>query len=164
MVGVAPKVTEITTVKEAVDRDGFVGPFESLLSSSHLDRCRDLCERIVSERPRHPLYGRYSVRDWHLVHPEILELLTQAPLVDRLTHLLGPDLTLWRSKIFYKKPGEGELGWHQEVGLFAGDEIGNDKPALRPSHAPPTSRKWSVSSRPRRQRTECLLRRIQGCA
>jgi len=42
-------------------------------------------------------------------------------------------LLLWRSFLFAKKAGVGELGWHQEWGYFDGEEIGGDIPSLQPS-------------------------------
>ncbi|HEY0639346.1 MAG TPA: phytanoyl-CoA dioxygenase family protein [Pseudonocardiaceae bacterium] len=50
-----------------------------------------------------------------------------------MAQLLGDDLLLWRSKIFYKPPGADAIGWHQEWGKFDGEEIGNSTPSLRPA-------------------------------
>ncbi|MFA0297427.1 MULTISPECIES: phytanoyl-CoA dioxygenase family protein [Vibrio] len=62
------------------------------------------------------------------------ELLTDSALIPKLQSLIGDDLALWRSKIFHKKSGENGTGWHQEWGDFDGEEIGNNKPSLRPKH------------------------------
>lgn len=111
---------------------GFVGPFPSFATEALLEECRLKLEQMIIEGQTHPLYGRYSVRDWHLVDATVLSLFTHPAVVDPLKTLLGPDLNLWRSKIFYKRAEDRELGWHQEWGYFNGEEIGNDKPSLSP--------------------------------
>lgn len=121
------------TLVENFERDGFVGPFAPFLSSREIDEYRNYFEDIISNRREHPLYGRFSVRDWHLVSPQVLNLLNHPAIIEKLIPLAGRDLVLWRSKVFYKKPRERELGWHQEWGKFAGDEIGNNKPSLLPA-------------------------------
>lgn len=114
-------------------RDGFVGPISLGLSRSLLDRVATRLDAMLTHHQVHPLYGRFSVRDWHLLDDELLSILTHPHIVDSLKPLLGPDLLLWRSKVFVKRPGESALGWHQEWGAFNGEEIGNDRPGLEPS-------------------------------
>ena len=113
-------------------RDGFAGPFTLDLPDDLVAELSDRCERIVVERRRQPLYERYALRDWHLVDPDLEMLFTRDAIVGRVAQLLGPDLLLWRSKIFYKPPGADAIGWHQEWGKFDGEEIGNSTPSLRP--------------------------------
>lgn len=114
-------------------RDGFAGPFTLGLPDGLIAELSDRCERIVSERWQQPLYQRYALRDWHLVDPDLERLFTREAIVGRVAQLLGPDLLLWRSKIFYKPPGADAIGWHQEWGKFDGEEIGNSTPSLRPA-------------------------------
>jgi non-heme Fe2+,alpha-ketoglutarate-dependent halogenase len=118
---------------ETFERQGFLGPLPAFMSSAAIDQIANNIYAMVRSRRDHPLYGRYSVRDWHLVSDEVLDLFTHPAIVDRLQSLAGPDLTLWRSKIFYKRPHDGPVGWHQEWGPFNGEEIGNDKPSLIPA-------------------------------
>jgi len=113
-------------------RNGFAGPFTLGLPADQLGDLSDRCERIVVDRRQQPLYGRYALRDWHLVDDDLERLFTQDAIVARVAQLLGPDLLLWRSKIFYKPPGADAIGWHQEWGLFDGEEIGNSTPSLEP--------------------------------
>lgn len=47
---------------------------------------------------------------------------------------MGDNLLLWRSNVFYKPPGTGPIGWHQDFGTFSGEDIGNNKPSLLPPH------------------------------
>lgn len=116
-------------------RDGFVGPISLGLPRALLDRVVTRLDAMLTQHQVHPLYGRFSVRDWHLLDDELLTILTHPHIVDSLKPLLGPDLLLWRSKVFVKRPGESPLGWHQEWGAFNGEEIGNDRPGLEPSAA-----------------------------
>ncbi len=113
-------------------RNGFAGPFPLPVPDDELAELGNRCERIVVERHTQPLYGRYALRDWHLVDPDLERVFTQDAIVQRVAQLLGPDLVLWRSKIFYKPPGADAIGWHQEWGKFDGEEIGNSTPSLQP--------------------------------
>lgn len=114
-------------------RNGFAGPFTLGLPDDLLADLSDRCERVVVDRRQQPLYGRYALRDWHLVDADLERLFTQDGIVGRVAQLLGPDLLLWRSKIFYKPPGADAIGWHQEWGKFDGEEIGNSTPSLEPA-------------------------------
>ena len=115
------------------ERDGFVGPLPGFLSIDEVDALRRELDDVVSNRRSHPLYGRFSVRDWHLVSPLAMRLFTHPAIVRRLQQLAGEDLLLWRSKIFHRALGDGEMGWRQEWGWFNGEELGNDRPGLIPS-------------------------------
>lgn len=117
---------------ESFWQNGFAGPFTLGLPADELEALSNRCERMVVERWQQPLYGRYALRDWHLVDEGLEQLFTQPAIVERVAQLLGPDLLLWRSKIFYKPPGADAIGWHQEWGLFDGEEIGNSTPSLEP--------------------------------
>ena len=112
--------------------DGFAGPFDGEISDEDIDAMRALMLDFIHNKSDHPLYGRYSVRDWHLVYPQFTALIEQSPVLTKLRQIMGHDLTVWRSKVFHKRAGEGPLDWHQDWGEFRGEEIGNDKPSLRP--------------------------------
>lgn len=112
--------------------DGFAGPFDLPVSRQEIRKIADYLDDFLSTRRVHPIYGRYSTRDWHLVHPPIVDLLGHDRVVRELDQVLGEHILLWRSKVFSKAAGEGPLGWHQEWGAFNGEEIGNDRPALIP--------------------------------
>jgi non-heme Fe2+,alpha-ketoglutarate-dependent halogenase len=116
-------------------RQGFTGPFASGLSRESALTLGNRYERIVEGRARHPLYGRYSQRDWHLAHEDLERLLVRDSIVSRVAALLGRDLLLWRSKVFHKPARGDAIGWHQEWGFFDGEEIGNSVPSLRPASA-----------------------------
>jgi non-heme Fe2+,alpha-ketoglutarate-dependent halogenase len=78
-----------------------------------------------------PVYERRTARDLHLRSKTMMKLIVWSPLVAVLQKLMGPDLIVWRSQVFYKKPGVGVIDWHQEWGEFRGEEQGADKPAVR---------------------------------
>lgn len=124
---------ESTTLRERFFRDGFVGPLPLDLPRSLFDGVAIRLDKMLDAGASNPLYGRFSVRDWHLLDEDLLAILAHPRIVESVAAVLGPDLLLWRSKVFAKKPGEGELGWHQEWGAFNGEEIGNDRPSLEPS-------------------------------
>ena len=81
----------------------------------------------------HPVYGRYSNRDWYLVYPELLKFACHPQVLNQLKAIMGENLILWRSNVFYKPPGTGAIGWHQEFGTFNGEDIDNNKPSLLPA-------------------------------
>ncbi|GAA0460393.1 phytanoyl-CoA dioxygenase family protein [Sphingomonas molluscorum] len=120
-------------IAQDVFENGFAGPLDSGIRPGLLASAAEKIDRMLEARDAHPIYGRFSVRDWHLIDPEVLNLFTDARIVDAVSDVLGNDILLWRSKIFAKAPGEEALGWHQEWGPFNGEEIGNDKPALYPA-------------------------------
>jgi non-haem Fe2+, alpha-ketoglutarate-dependent halogenase len=129
---------------ERFSRDGFVGPFALDVPRGLLDRVAARVDDMLERQTQHPLYGRFSVRDWHLLDEEMLSLLSHPHIAQTVAAILGPDLLLWRSKVFVKRPGEAPLGWHQEWGAFNGEEIGNDRPALLPAtHA--QDRPWNLT-------------------
>jgi non-heme Fe2+,alpha-ketoglutarate-dependent halogenase len=118
---------------ETFFRDGFLGPLPRFASIELLDHLADRLTRVESEKLTNPLYGRFSVRDWHLLDPELLSLFNHPGMIEPLKQLIGEDLILWRSKAFIKPPFGSDIGWHQEWGPFNGAEIGNDIPALLPT-------------------------------
>lgn len=129
--------------ERAFHRNGFLGPFPRFVDPSVIDALRAKCDDLVSRRLPHPLYGRFAVRDWHLLWPEMLEIFRHPAIVDRMAQLAGEDLTLWRSKIFYKGPGDGYVHWHQDWGWFDGEELGNARPGLMPSN--PRGKAWELT-------------------
>jgi non-heme Fe2+,alpha-ketoglutarate-dependent halogenase len=124
--------------------DGVAGPFPRYASNETLAELREFFMRLLDEQPIHPLYGEYSVRDWHLVSPSVLDLLSAPELVATLEAVTGAsNLILWRSKLFEKFPNDGPIDWHQEYGYFDGEEAGGHRPALYPS-GPESPWNWTV--------------------
>jgi non-haem Fe2+, alpha-ketoglutarate-dependent halogenase len=123
---------------------GVVGPMPRYASDETLAELAELFQDILESQRPHALYGRYSLRDWHLVSDTLLELLTAPELIESLRRTTGADsLVLWRSKIFEKYPGDGPIDWHQEYGYFDGEEVGGHRPALFPL-GPESPWTWTV--------------------
>lgn len=122
---------------------GFAGPLDTGAPQELLATLAERYSRVVNERRVQPVYGRYAQRDWHLVDDELRTLLTSPPIIDAARQILGDDLLLWRTKVFYKPAGGDAIGWHQEWGKFDGEEIGNSVPSLQP--ADPDGGIWDVT-------------------
>jgi ectoine hydroxylase-related dioxygenase (phytanoyl-CoA dioxygenase family) len=87
--------------KQALGRDGVVGPFPLL----HPERVTDLVKA-------HPtLDGK---RNQHKHSAEVRAILADPNLAQAVRALCGGDLILWRTAFFYKKGGSAELGWHHD--------------------------------------------------
>lgn len=130
--------------QESLVRNGFVGPFPRFASSAVLEELREFFGNVLHEAPTHPLYGRYSVRDWHLANETVREILTAPELAQTVQEVTRADsLILWRSKLFEKFPGGGPIDWHQEYGYFDGEEVGGHRPALFPMN-PAGEWDWTV--------------------
>ena len=115
------------------NRTGLLGPFDGPLDDAEYDEMYKNLFKVIDEKTEHPLYKRHSVRDWHLVQSNLVKLISHEQVKNKLIQILGEDIVLWRSKIFYKRPGDAAVEWHQEWGAFNGEEIGNDKPSLIPA-------------------------------
>ena len=124
-------------------KNGFAGPFSLDLEAAAIQNARATVKEIIDNKIEHPRYGRYAVRDWHLEKSCLLNLFKDEKLINRLKHILGEDVVLWRSKFFNKPPKSGGIDWHQEWGAFNGEEIGNDIPALE--HKGDGTKLWDVT-------------------
>ena len=133
------KQTAVNELSDAhhnfLSENGYLHPYTSVWKEEELDDIRKkLLTHMRDKADKHPLYGRYSTRDWHLVYPEIVRLLSHPKILEQLKSVMGENLILWRSVIFYKPPGGNPIGWHQEFGAFSGEDIGNNKVSLIPTH------------------------------
>ncbi|AEE27011.1 phytanoyl-CoA dioxygenase family protein [Francisella hispaniensis] len=114
--------------------NGYIGPFDGIIEDEKLDNIyKKILEHSRNKNDIHPVYGRYSNRDWYLVYPELLKFAYHPQVLNQLKAIMGENLILWRSNVFYKPPGTGPIGWHQEFGTFSGEDIGNNKPSLLPA-------------------------------
>ncbi|MDC5807890.1 phytanoyl-CoA dioxygenase family protein [Vibrio europaeus] len=116
----------------AFQRDGYLGPLPCYVDEHGLDQIRASLSDIVTHAPEHPIYGRYSVRDWHLVLPQLAALMTHPVVVQTLRQLLGEDLLLWRSYLDHVSGGGSSTGWFQDWGGGDWKAIGEPKPCLKP--------------------------------
>lgn len=132
----AGTVNALTDIEQKFLADnGYIEPFANIWREEDLDIISTkLLAHMKNRADKHPLYGRYSVRDWHLVYPEITRLVSHPQILGQLKSAMGENLILWRSVVFYKPPRTEPIGWHQEFGTFSGEDIGNNKVSLIPTH------------------------------
>lgn len=101
-------------------RDGFLVP-EFRLPPSDLERLQDLTERLVRDNPHladvpmscpHvPGSGAQSLKS----SAEWLPLSLHAGILDMVEQIVGRDIVLWGSNLFYKRPLEGPATpWHRD--------------------------------------------------
>jgi non-heme Fe2+,alpha-ketoglutarate-dependent halogenase len=114
--------------------NGYLRPQPSNLDSSRVSAISKKLAGHMRKKDNHPLYGRHSVRDWHLVYPELVDFVVNERVLGALRSIMGEDLILWRSHLFFKPPNAGPVGWHQDFGSFSGEDIGNNKVSLVPTH------------------------------
>lgn len=105
----------------AYRRDGFVVP-AFRFEGAQLARLQALSRRLVADNPQladRPMnsphvpgsggQGLKSGDGW-------LEFVTEPRLLDMIEQLLGPDLILWGTNLFYKRPETGPAtAWHRDA-------------------------------------------------
>lgn len=106
------------------ERDGYLAPIR-ILEDEDLGRFRsaydqyedDLAERMAAMPPR----DRYVFfAETHAFLPWAYELATQERILDAVESLLGPDLLIWDSRWFTKRPGDPTyVSWHQDGTYWA---------------------------------------------
>ena len=101
-------------------RDGFVVP-RYRLDDAMLDELQALAEQIVSDNPHlldEPMacphvpdsgvQGLKSSKEW-------LNAATCPAILDMIEQIIGPDIILWGSNVFYKQPEKGPaVPWHRD--------------------------------------------------
>lgn len=115
------------------EENGYLGPMEAI-SEAEMGKLRSWIDKLGFLDGPSPVYDMGAdykhriLRDWHLVHKELMELSTLPVMVEAMASLMGPDLVLWRSQFQYKDSGGGAVAWHQDLG-FPGHLF---RPALDP--------------------------------
>lgn len=130
---------------ETYFRDGFLGPLPRFAPTELLTAAAELCIQVERDRPPHPLFGRFSVRELHLIDESVRSLVTHPAITTPLTQLFNNNLVLWRTTAFVKPPHTGPLMWHQDDGFYRGLEYGNDIVALAPNVQPGVSSECDVA-------------------
>ncbi len=108
----------------AYHRDGFLVP-RYRLPAADLARLQALTERIVADNPQladtpmacphvpgSGIQGLKSSAAWRplSLHPDILDIVER---------IIGPDIVLWGSNLFYKRPLEGPATpWHRDAAYW----------------------------------------------
>lgn len=110
------------------EKNGYVGPFD-LEAPELVKAARQIVDEVCAVKTS-PVYGVDSRRDWHLVSRPIYDLCTHPAIVERLVALLGEDILLWRTQLFYKKPGDGVTLWHQDYNFPGPFHVPSIDPAV----------------------------------
>ncbi len=88
---------------------GYFGPFDLI----ERERALALGRRLASRR--RGFIDRLRGRNpWEGSLPELTRVGSQGELLDRVEALLGPNLVLWRTRVFVKAPGERRYPFHQD--------------------------------------------------
>lgn len=91
---------------------GYLGPFAAC-TPAEMEEYRARIETEVlpttGRNPKSPVQAR------HLDHRLVYDLVTSAPVLDRLRGILADDIVLWATYFFNKEPGGAEIPWHQDA-------------------------------------------------
>lgn len=114
---------------------GWVSPIDIMSPAEALELGARL-EQAEADYPEH-LHAEHR-NNAHLILPFLADLAKHHKVVDAVTSLVGPNLTLWSSVLFIKEANTGSfVSWHQDatyMGL-APDEFVTAWIALSPSTA-----------------------------
>jgi hypothetical protein len=105
------------------ERDGYLSPFTVLSPgqvAEYRRRYEELEQGLASELATHPPAQVQLLSETHAFLPWAYELATAEPVLDAVEDVLGPDLLLWHSRWFTKRPGDGTfITWHQDGTYWA---------------------------------------------
>lgn len=103
----------------AYGRDGYLAP-KFKLSEADIDKLQRITLRLVADNPQ----ARAAIRRPHLVartgshgfdkQADWLHIAANPRILDMIENLIGPDIILWTSTIFYKAPLETGTPWHRD--------------------------------------------------
>ena len=108
--------------------NGFIGPLDAF-SREEMEDFRG--EMLAMEKAKSKTYGFVTPRDPHLENPRIWSYMKSPAITERLAQLLGPDLLVWRTQIFFKPPKAPAIQWHQASTFMVEDY---QDPALHPKN------------------------------
>lgn len=105
------------------ERDGYLSPFTVLgpgqvaeYRSRHVELERALAPDLAALPPAKV----QLLSETHAFLPWAHELATAEPVLDAVQGVLGPDLLIWHSRWFTKRPGDGTfITWHQDGTYWA---------------------------------------------
>ena len=97
---------------EQYGREGIVFPIP-VLTVAEVDRYRDALESVAASCRGEGHRRRFD--NLHLFFPWAYELASNAPLLDAVESILGPDLVIDGTLVFYKPPHDSSYAsWHQD--------------------------------------------------
>lgn len=93
--------------------DGYLAPLDALSRAEADELFRYVQEFEASVPPEEAKKGLGT--KCHLLHPPLYDLLFHPKILDAVESILGPNILVWGSGFFYKKPGDGGyVSWHQD--------------------------------------------------
>jgi len=107
-------------------KNGFMGPFEAF-SRAEMASFHD--EMLAIENVTSQTYDFVTPRDRHFEMPRLWQHMKHPAITERLAQILGPDLLVWRSQLFYKGPHSPAIQWHQASTFMVEDYL---DPAIFP--------------------------------
>ena len=109
---------------EKYGRDGFLVPGYRL-PKKEVERLADLTAKLLADNPDsvdQPYLGVHipgSGRQKLHVPPGFIDVATHPDILDMMEQLVGPDLILWGSVLFYKRALEGPVTpWHRDATAY----------------------------------------------
>lgn len=124
---VAPELRLTTDQLRSFYENGYLGPFDAFTREDMAD-FRD--EMLAMEQSRSETYNFKTPRDRHFESPRLWNYMQSPAITERLAQLLGPDLLVWRSQLFFKGPGSPAIQFHQASTFMVEDYL---DPALYPA-------------------------------
>jgi non-haem Fe2+, alpha-ketoglutarate-dependent halogenase len=109
-------------------QDGFIGPLDAFSREEMTDFRNEMLEM---EKAVSPTYNFVTPRDWHFDNHRLWSYMQSPAITERLAQILGPDLLVWRTQIFFKPPKAPAIQWHQASTFMVEDYL---DPALHPAN------------------------------
>ena len=92
---------------------GFARCTDSLFSANEFSELEKICRKIYSEHPDESSYLQSG--NLHIKHPELLNYLLHDSVLDKAESVIGPNLGLWTTVLFYKAAGARFFfEWHTD--------------------------------------------------
>jgi len=106
--------------------DGFLGPYDAFSPEEMRDFEKEL---RVMQKSVSKTYNFVTPRDRHFESPRLWNYFKHPAITERLAQILGPDMLVWRTQIFYKDAGFPAIQWHHASTFMVEDY---QDPALFP--------------------------------
>lgn len=106
--------------------NGYLGPIDAF-SRDEMQQFRD--EMLSMTKSESQTFGWVTPRDRHFESPKLWNFMKSPAVTERLAQLLGPDLLVWRSQLFFKEPHSPAIQWHQASTFMVEDYL---DPAIYP--------------------------------
>ncbi len=134
-------------------RDGFLHP---VLAMTADDAARQRTHLEAAQRSHPELMRGVAAQKLHVVTTWMADIIRTPAILDAVESLLGPNLLVWSSTLFVKKPdGKSFVSWHQDGNYWGlgNDEITTAWLAISPATAEsgcmrmiPGSHKWGATA------------------